>query len=395
MRKFFALALAVAMVLSLASVSFAADEVAVQTKGESVIALTPFFKYNSDKDKLEDKQAQYGKSYYAMIFEGKTTTYSCADEDVEPADAVTYAPIKDYEQVEKLKVKAEFEMGEDLVESVSIVKKSFKDDGLNQAAIIAKLPVKNTTVTPTIVSEAITGWTVNNAVAVSDGFAEGYYYFVEVKTKADRVTGDADVIGTFEFNRKAKDDVAKIDDCEVDFEFNLWYEKNYLGGDDYNTSFTVDGSEAIELKWDDLYVLKFESDDEVEFEFGFQDNNEGLFTVDASGQGKMVVDYNTKANEAICAANEGVKMFFVNFNGAKFNRTGTFEYEMEDMVAAYQIVDDKLVEIAGLELDGETATFSTRTLGNYVFATAELVNPVVEAPVVEAPAAVTNPSTGA
>ena len=110
----------------------------------------------------------------------------------------------------------------------------------------------------------------------------------------------------------------------------------------------------------------------------------------------MVIDFNTKANEAICDANPGVKMFFVNFNGAKFNRVGEFEYEMEDMVAAYKVVDDQLVEINGLEIDGDTAVFSTRTLGNYVFADAELVNPVVEAPVVEAPAeVVTNPTTGA
>ena len=34
-------------------------------------------------------------------------------------------------------------------------------------------------------------------------------------------------------------------------------------------------------------------------------------------------------------------------------------------------------------------------LESYVFASAELVNPVVEAPVVEAPVAATNPSTGA
>ena len=69
---------------------------------------------------------------------------------------------------------------------------------------------------------------------------------------------------------------------------------------------------------------------------------------------------------------------------------------MENLVAAYQIVDDQLVAINGLEISADTATFSTRTLGNYVFADAELVNPtpVVEAPAAEAPA-VTNPSTGA
>ncbi|MBP1557517.1 MAG: hypothetical protein J6A76_06350, partial [Oscillospiraceae bacterium] len=282
-------------------------------------------------------------------------------------------------------------------ESVSIVKKNFatyefkKADGTTAAfADVIKLN-----------AEEVTEWdgtagayeTTTTALADID-IPATYLYFVEVKTKAQTVTSDADIIGTFEFNRKAdkKEGLAKIDDCEVDFALNLWYENNYLGEDKEGNSLEI--TDTAVLKWDDLYVLKFNCDDEIEIEFGKDDINEGTFTVDASGQGKMVVNFNTKANEAIADANPGAKMFFVNFNGAKFNRVGTFEYEMENLTAAYQVVGDKLVEINGLELDGETAVFNTRTLGNYVFADAELVNPVVEAPVVEAPAAVTNPSTG-
>ena len=88
-------------------------------------------------------------------------------------------------------------------------------------------------------------------------------------------------------------------------------------------------------------------------------------------------------------------MHFVNFNNVKFNRTGEFCYEMEDGVACYKVVDGALVEIPGAEYDeaDEAFYFNTRVLGSYVFANAELVNPVVEAPVV-APE-VTNPTTGA
>ena len=126
--------------------------------------------------------------------------------------------------------------------------------------------------------------------------------------------------------------------------------------------------------------------------------NEGTFTVDVSGQGKLFVMYDTKAVDAIVDANPGVKMHFVNFNGAKFNRTGEFAYEMEDGVAAYKVVDGALVAIPGCEYDeaDEAFYFNTRVLEKYVFANAELVNPVAEAPVVEAPvAAPSNPSTGA
>ena len=107
------------------------------------------------------------------------------------------------------------------------------------------------------------------------------------------------------------------------------------------------------------------------------------------------LNYNTNADDAIVAANPGVKMHFVNFNGAKFNRTGEFAYEMEDGVAAYKVVDGALVAIPGCEYDvsEDAFVFNTRTLGSYVFADAELVNPVVAAP--EVAPEVINPTTGA
>ena len=396
MRKFFALALAVAMVFSLASVSFAAyvNKIEGFTDGEAV------YKYSGDSDKMEATTIEYGKAGYIQLVEsGKG--------------------VNDFDQVEKLKIKAEFEMGEDLVESISIVKKYIKPDAsefdyawdAKQSKAVLTGPAAiidddgdvlgvtytfdysggtNQTNFGVVTTEAAFDSITNVVFTVDPLFDADYYYFIEFKTVKERVTGDSDVIGTLEFNRKANNKVtpavAKIDDEEVDFSFNVWYENNYL-----STGKVTDA--GFEFKWDDIYVLKFEGDDEAELTFGKYTFNEGTFTVDISGQSKMVVDFNTKANEAICAANTGAKMFFVNFNGAKFNRTGEFEYEMEDIAAAYQVIDDKLVEIPGLELDVDTATFSTSVLGNYVFANTELVNPVAEAPVVEAPVA-TNPATG-
>jgi len=393
MRKFFALALAVAMVLSLASVSFAANNsttLLTATDGEKV------YKYSGDSNVMQAKTIEYGKAGYIQLLEGGKG-------------------VKDYDMIEKLKVKADFEMGEDLVESISIVKKYIKPgaslkftatdpenapQGAGTVAVVSNCvaiiddQLADASVAPasyTITykdgngdaqtadsdTSALTSYDLYKTAKLTayenTAFAEDYYYFIEIKTVKDRVVGDSDIIGTLEFNRKnvkatQADDTIK--DEEVDFAFAVWYENNYI------TNATI-GADGAELKWDDIYVLKFDHDDEVEIEFGKTGtNNEGVFTVDISGQSKMVVDFNTKANETIAAANPGVKMFFVNFNGAKFNRTGEFEYEMEDMVAAYQIVDDKLVEIAGLELDSDTATFSTSVLGNYVFAAAELVNPV-------------------
>jgi len=342
MKKFFALVLAVAMIMSMAAVSMAATNV-VDLKGP--------YDYDADKDAMLSANAgnvlSYGDTvYYLLKVDG---------------DALT-----DYALVEKLKVKVAYEMGEELVEGVSIVKKYV------DWASYSSLPAD-------------------------------YYYFVAFKTASKATTADADVVGTLELSRKKiKDDdqVAgayngEIDDEEIDFAFNLFYETSWLDGAETKVVLGTGSGEVdtLDLKWDKDYALKFNSDEEVELNFGYDAVNEGTFTVDASGQGKVYLRYNTKADEAIVAANPGVKMHFINFNNVKFNRTGEFVYEMEEIAAAYKVVDGALVEIAGLEIEDDEVFFNTRVLESYVFADAELVNPVVEAPVV-APE-VTNPTTGA
>ena len=379
MRKFFALALAVAMVMSLAAVSFAAEVTA------DMDIVGPY-RYDSDDNIMiapgeKNDVIRYGGGAYYLI-------------KIKDGTATAAEAIKNFKEVEKLKVKAEFEMGEDLVDSISIVKKYV---------------------------DATATWTPAGATATAFGIASelggataansGYYYFVELKVASKQTTADADIVGTFEFNRKADDDVksttnpittgsgsgiGKIKDKEIDFSFNVFYKDTWLNSANRND---LELTGDVDLKYDTNYALKFNCDDEVEISFGdskHDGTNEGTFTVDVSGQGKVFMNYNTKADEAIVAANPGVKMFFLNFNNVKFNRVGEFVYEMDDVAAAYKVVDGKLVEIKGVEIGADEVTFNTRVLESYVFADAELVNPVaaVEAPAVEAPVA-TNPSTGA
>jgi len=343
MKKFFALVLAVAMVMSLSAVAMAADttDISLAWGTSDVLA----YDYSADSDKMTAALGFDANGNGALLTYGDTAYFPIHMENEH---------IGDYALVEKLKVKVAYEMGEDLVEDVAVVKKAVGGE---------------------------------------------YKYFLAFKTVSKATTADADVIGTVEFSRKAlkKDDIGnlnpalcyEIDDVEIDFAFNLFYENSWLKG--AKRDVYVKGDQA-KLKWDTDYALKFEGDDEVEFTFGTEEN-EGTFNVDISGQGKVYLRYNTKADEAIVAANPGVDMHFINFNGAKFNRTGEFTYEMEDVVAAYKVVDGALVEIAGLEVEDDEVVFNTRVLESYVFADAELVNPVVEAPVV-APE-VTNPTTGA
>ena len=364
MKKFFALALAVAMIMSMAAVSFAAT---------NTVKLYGPWDYDADTNKVRTTGIQYGDSIYYLLTE---TAYDYEDEKGNTVDVPAVAMSK-YEQVEKLKVKVAYEMGEDMVESVSIVKKYVENNG----------DYSKTTGKWTGVIANDEGWDLISK--------PGYYYFLAVKVAKSTSVSDVDIIGTFELNRKAKDDLREIDEEEFDFAANVAINNGWLK-DSGKWTLT---SDKADIKWDTDYALKFDNDDEIELSFGGTNdgNNEGTFTVDVSGQGKVYLRYNTKVDDAIAEANPGVKIFALNFNGVKFNRTGEFAYEMEDGVAAYKVVNGALVAIPGCEYDesDETFYFNTRVLENYVFASAELVNPVVEAPVVEAPAAPSNPSTGA
>jgi len=321
MKKFFAVVLAVVMAMSMASVSFA----------DLWVNATPY-DLIVDENYLREGgiYIQYGDTVYFNIYDD--VDYGAADFGGDN--------IANYKFMEKTKIKTTFEMGEEIVDSVSLV----------------KMP------------------------ASIEGAPEFTEYFIAVKLAKKDTTAETDVVGTFEIERKA----VKIDgkevspkaDFDVDFAFSVAYTRNWVNEAD---KYLVDGDEVI-LCYDTPYALKFDCDEEVEFQFGdkYSALNEGTFTVDVSGQGKIFVKWNTTADKAVAAANEGVDMRFVNFNNVKFNRAGEFMYEMENGVAAYQVVDGALVEIPGCEYDAadEAFYFHTSVLGNYVFADAELVNPV-------------------
>ena len=325
MKKFFALVLAVAMIMSMSAVSFAALEVDPTPRD-----------YDNDAKSMKAFFTDVDSNGYPYIIEyGDTVYFALSDSSaIDVINGHAY-----YKFFEKVKVKTTIELGEDLVESVGMVKKAVKD----QAGVL------------------------------------GSQYFIAVKLAAKNTVAEADVVGEFEIDRKevkldGRVRSSKCEDLKVPFAFPVVCERNWNAFDNY---FLVNGDE-VELKYDKAYTLKFDSDDEVEFVFGGKEraegstSNEGVFTVDVSGQGKLFIKWNTKADEAIAAANEGAEMYFVNFGGVKFNRAGEFVYELEDVAAAYQVVDGALVAIPGVEIEDDEVSFRTNVLGNYVFATSEL-----------------------
>lgn len=346
MKKVFALMLALAMMMSMATASFAVtfdegeDDEFVWS--ESLTVYKNFF-VEEDNVFTDTTFAEYGDTIYFNI-------YDAADyDDDSSGEPFGGDRIAGKKFMETVKIKTTFEMGEDIVESVKLVK--MKAD---LGDYDPEYPGEKTE------------------------------YFIAVKLADKAVTYDTDVIGTFEIDRKAikgKDvgfdfDIPKVDGMKVDFEFPVFYVRNW---NDFAADFLVE--DEVNLKFDEMYALKFESDDDVELIFGGKDGhfgdeqNEGTFTVDASGQGKVFIKWNTEPDEAIAAANEGAEMYFVNFGGVKFNRAGEYVYELDDVAAAYQVVDGKLVDIPRVVIEDGEVSFRTNILGSYVFAKSELVNP--------------------
>lgn len=359
MKKFFCAVLAAAMMLSMAAVSYAAAGVIDTANGD--VQLVGTFVYDNDKKTMEltadipaaglsveDKEVNaYGKPVYYLL-------RSNENGDDDPS---TLAPITQYKHVEKIKYKVELESGAQIIRGLAIVKKYIDVDATWDNGGSA---------TPYAISGLVGG-------------RSGYYYFAEVKLADIETTAETDVIGKLEVSRKAdrKNGILKIDDVVFDFAFPVFYKDSWINDVD---TYTVDG-DRTDLEWDTVYALKFECDDVIELSFGSANdgNNEGTFNVDVSGQGKVILKYNTDAVEAVAAANPDVDMDFISFNNVKFNRTGEFVYEMDNIAAAYRIVDGQLYEISGAEFDSDSVTFNTNTLGSYVFATEKLNAPAANA----------------
>ena len=313
----------------------------VPSGGSGIILEGPFIykteydtMFNETEVKLAKDAFEYGEPVYYLLI-----------------DETIGGVLFDYEQVEKLRTKATWNMGESAVEGVKVVKKYINTDEINT------------------LSKFLSDY----------GWDSGYYYFLEIATADKKGVAETDVAGVIEFNRKSdsKGDwhMDKIKDCKVDVDFTLFYPNTWL------TDGQIEGDRA-DLEWETPYALKFNNDDEVELSFGSANggNNEGTFTVDVSGQGKVFLEYTTEADEAIAAANEGAKLYFITFNGVngvgvKFNRTGEFRYEMDDAAYAYEVVDGKLAPIAGLEVEDDEFVFNTNVLKAYVFSDTELNQP--------------------
>jgi len=289
---------------------------------------------------------------------GDYAYYLIIDEASMNEDGSLVGPMSDKDYAEKLKVKANgWTNGGDIVEGVDVIKCKVNVDALLEQE-----------------NASPKRYECASIIADDYGYESGYYYFLEIDLGEKNSTAETDVIGVVEFNRKAdnKKGIGKIDESSHDIDFSVFYEYSWL------TKWPTISSDRVNFEWDTTYALKFDYDEEVELSFGTPNggNNEGTFEVDISGQGKVLLRYSTDPVEAISAANEGADIDYLLFNNVKFNRTGTFTYEMENGAHAYRIVDGKLVEMGNCYDESEEAfVFNTNRLEAYVFADRALENP--------------------
>lgn len=330
MKKVLGAILAIAMVVSLATVSLALPPAGFSTGGilgprlylgENDYVCRPkgCNSLECDYFVIDNHKAEYGSTVYLELTHAKGGWEHFS-----------------LDMIRNIKVKAEWEQGGDLVESVGV-------------EVVKTLSWNST-----------------------DYIYEAYFPALVIKLKDSTATTDTDLIGTVTLNKRKGDQEYRIKDAEIEVQFSVNYWNNYMHSPetliiDHDQQFVSPG---------EAYLLKFDYDDEVELSFG-SEPNEGAFTVDVSGQGKVLMLYDTLPNAAVEAANPNANMIFFGFNHAKFNRTGEFFYETETGKYIYELVDGMLVEIAGAEYDeaDEGFRFHTRVLGNYVISDIPLVAP--------------------
>ena len=457
MKKLFSVILAIAMIASIAPVAFAATEVAggytdgvssfesavnvkdtknvveylgFSTRGDAptvakekdngkysypLVGLYGPFSYDNDDKALYTTKAYFtntdvdgengndecvtgpiefgSTAFYALIqFIPDSTALNDGD-DIEGEDG-RFTLVKNSDTVSSLKIKQEWEEGDDFVKSISIVKKKVMNGETTYA-------VESSHVDDSDDPDEFYPTAVDLGLDKFGYEEDGYYYFLTISLEKSTSTSDADIIGTLELN-KSKD--PSVDEMEFDIGFNLDWENSWrqtAAKEEEDCKVTGDR----EFKAETNYALKFDCDDEVEFTF----DDDSTFNVDVSGQGKLLFNYNTDYVGKIANkyARMGAELMFWNGNGAKFNRVGEFFLSCEDMegnLFLYQANSDgSLSEVPGAEWDDsdEGFYFKTRTLGTFVVSDMELIEdePVVSAPSASAPVVstpvITNPSTGA
>ncbi len=355
MKKIFALTLAVAMVLSLAAVAFAADD---------EYAIWQIDQYGNGYHKFSTDSNWVKTAVGETVNYGNTVYYELSGETFVGGAATATAQgaaVEKYEAVNGVRINQTWDIGEDWVSKVELVKKKFETSNNYEYFL------------------AITFKSATTATATQDVVGEIYLKDSTGSNKINRDSANPTGGGSGETNKLAVNVELKYDDPVAS---------------NVGTSSATITDGARKFEFDTLGL----EDEELELTFA----NWGAaasFTVNTIGQGDLVLKATTTYNTEVGALYPEANLDFYNGNGVSFNKTGEMFIPADEGSYIYELKNGVLVAIAGAEYDeyDEGFYFKTRTLGTYVVSDValDLAGTDVVAPVTPDAPVVVNPSTGA
>jgi hypothetical protein len=352
MKKFFSVSLAVLMTLALASAALAATP-SVDLLVADVLNV-PLVVDDSMIDSLASSLypsgVPYGTTvYYPLIGVESDSGGGTADYVFE--DNFYYNPtywITDSDSVRSATIKKDWEMGEEYVESMTVVKK--KADISSDSDIRDFLEH-------------------THAIDSGDPDYTGYYYFLAVElSDSSRTTATGDVIGTLTLKKTGSNGFVyqgEYGENEIDFELSLTIGFPY--SEDY---FIDENTKIFNFSESGTSPLGGSEEDQLDL-FG----STGYFLIHTEGQGKVAISCKTDYIASIANDYPQANLDFITCNGATFNRTGTLYLYADEDTYLYEVnADGDLKEVRNADYDSyeEAFVLNTRKLGSYVISDMEL-----------------------
>ena len=338
MKKIFALALAAVMTAGMATTSFATS---LEARNDAEVVLLGGFKMvdvyvdSNDNNRFNESDDTFTPDKGSEKTNGKFTSSVVVNEgDIANVDLSVVKGgkkvaiplldkdgnmIDDKDAVRRIKVKAEWKVGE-LSEKPEI---EFVKIGAEYAyAVTFTLPES-----------------------------------AEIKT-----TDLAGKIAVYESSSQLKDNYSDKEYITLSFGSEYGFKTEDYDGSDLADAEVVD----FEDYSDDVETLTF--GDDFEFE------------VDLSGQGKLNLKNNRDFNKEFAAMYDYANIDFINFvKTPSFNKNGTVYIYADEDAYIYEVTADGAKEIKGLKWDEdyEAWTFKTRTLKSYAISDVELTEKTV------------------
>ena len=333
MKKIFALALAAVMTAGMATTSFATS---LEARNDAEVVLLGGFKMvdvyvdSNDNNRFNESDDTFTPDKGSEKTNGKFTSSVVVNEgDIANVDLSVVKGgkkvaiplldkdgnmIDDKDAVRRIKVKAEWKVGE-LSEKPEI---EFVKIGAEYAyAVTFTLPES-----------------------------------AEIKT-----TDLAGKIAVYESSSQLKDNYSDKEYITLSFGSEYGFKTEEYDGNDLAKAEVVDFGDYS----DDVETLTF--GDDFEFE------------VDLSGQGKLNLKNNRDFNKEFAAMYDYANIDFINFvKTPSFNKNGTVYIYADEDAYIYEVTADGAKEIKGLKWDEdyEAWTFKTRTLKSYAISDVEL-----------------------